>query len=174
MAANGPPFQCRENKRKCGLAVICNSVSIASVFLCNDSYRMTSRYLSIDLGAESGRVILGTLQDGRIELEELSRFSNTPIRDGDRMYWNIPSLLDGIRAGLASAGALGQVITSVSADAWGVDYVLLDATGEIIEPVFHYRDPRTAEAEKTVLAKVDWPTLFEETGVQYMLSLIHI
>ena len=130
---------------------------------------MTSRYLSIDLGAESGRVMLGTLKDGRIELEELSRFSNTPIRDGDRMYWNIPALLDGIRAGLASAGALGQVITSVSADAWGVDYVLLDATGEIIEPVFHYRDPRTAEAEKTVLAKVDWPTLFEETGVQYML-----
>ena len=130
---------------------------------------MTSRYLSIDLGAESGRVMLGTLQDGRIALEELSRFSNTPIRDGDRMYWNIPALLDGIRAGLASAGALGQVITSVSADAWGVDYVLLDSAGEIIEPVFHYRDPRTAEAEKTVLAKVDWPTLFEETGVQYML-----
>ena len=130
---------------------------------------MTSRYLSIDLGAESGRVMLGTLQDGRIALEELSRFSNTPIRDGDRMYWNIPALLDGIRAGLASAGTLGQVITSVSADAWGVDYVLLDAAGEIIEPVFHYRDPRTAEAEKTVLAKVDWPTLFEETGVQYML-----
>jgi len=69
---------------------------------------MTSRYLSIDLGAESGRVMLGTLEDGRIALEELSRFSNTPIRAGDRMYWNIPALLDGIRAGLASAGALGQ------------------------------------------------------------------
>ena len=53
---------------------------------------MTSRYLSIDLGAESGRVMLGTLQDGCIALEELSRFSNTPIRDGDRMYWNIPAL----------------------------------------------------------------------------------
>ena len=59
---------------------------------------MTSRYLSIDLGAESGRVMLGTLEDGRIALEELSRFSNTPIRDGERMYWNIPALLDGIRA----------------------------------------------------------------------------
>ena len=62
---------------------------------------MTSRYLAIDLGAESGRVMLGTLEDGRLAIEELSRFSNTPIRDGDRMYWNIPSLLDGIRAGLA-------------------------------------------------------------------------
>ena len=68
---------------------------------------MTSRYLAIDLGAESGRVMLGTLEDGRLAIEELSRFSNTPIRDGDRMYWNIPSLLDGIRAGLAKAGALG-------------------------------------------------------------------
>ena len=69
---------------------------------------MTSRYLSIDLGAESGRVMLGTLEDGRIALEELSRFSNTPIRDGDRMYWNIPALLDGIRAGLASAVRLAK------------------------------------------------------------------
>ena len=127
------------------------------------------RYLAVDLGAESGRVMLGTLEDGRISLEELSRFSNTPIREGDAMYWNIPALLDGIREGLARAGALGQAITSVSADAWGVDYVLLDEAGEIMEPVFHYRHPRTAEGEKRVLAKVDWPTLFDESGVQYML-----
>jgi rhamnulokinase len=138
-------------------------------FRFNSASQMTSRYLAIDLGAESGRVMLGTLEDGHIALEELSRFSNTPIRDGDRMYWNIPALLDGIRAGLANAGALGQAITSVSADAWGVDYALLDNAGEIIEPVFHYRDCRTAAAEKTVLARVDWPTLFEETGIQYML-----
>ena len=130
---------------------------------------MIYRYLAIDLGAESGRVMLGTLQEGHISLEELSRFSNTPIREGDAMYWNIPSLLDGIRAGLTKAGALGQVITSVSADAWGVDYVLLDAEGEVMEPVFHYRHPRTAEGEKRVLARVDWPTLFGESGVQYML-----
>ena len=127
------------------------------------------RYLAGDLGAESGRVMLGTLEDGRISLEELSRFSNTPVREGDAMYWNIPALLDGIREGLARAGALGQAITSVSADAWGVDYVLLDEAGEIMEPVFHYRHPRTAEGEKRVLAKVDWPTLFDESGVQYML-----
>ena len=127
------------------------------------------RYLAVDLGAESGRVMLGTLEDGRISLEELSRFSNTPIREGNEMYWNIPSLLDGISEGLARAGALDQAITSVSADAWGVDYVLLDEAGEIMEPVFHYRHPRTAEGEKRVLAKVDWPTLFDESGVQYML-----
>ena len=127
------------------------------------------RYLAVDLGAESGRVMLGTLEDGRISLEELSRFSNNPIREGDAIYWNIPTLLDGIREGLARAGALDQVITSVSADAWGVDYVLLDEAGEIMEPVFHYRHPRTAEGEKRVLAKVDWPTLFDESGVQYML-----
>ena len=130
---------------------------------------MTSRYLAIDLGAESGRVMLGTLENGRLAIEELSRFSNTPIRDGDRMYWNIPSLLDGIRAGLAKAGALGQPITSVSTCAWGVDYVLLDDVGEIIEPVFHYRDPRTSDGEKAALARVDWPTLFAETGIQYMM-----
>ena len=138
-------------------------------FRFNSASQMTSRYLAIDLGAESGRVMLGTLEDGRIALEELSRFSNTPIRDGERMYWNILALFDGIHAGLAKAGALGQAITSVSTDAWGVDYVLIDDAGEIMEPVFHYRDPRTAEGEKNVLARVDWPTLFEETGIQYML-----
>ena len=127
------------------------------------------RYLAVDLGAESGRVMLGTLEDGRISLEELSRFSNTPIREGDAIYWNIPTLLDGIREGLARAGALDQVITSVSADAWGGDSGLLDEAGESMEPVFHYRHPRTAEGEKRVLAKVDWPTLFDESGVQYML-----
>ncbi len=127
------------------------------------------RYLAVDLGAESGRVMLGTLEDGCISLKELSRFSNTPIREGDAIYWNIPALLDGIREGLARAGALGHAITSVSADAWGVDYVLLDEAGEIMEPVFHYRHPRTADGEKRVLAKVDWPTLFDESGVQYML-----
>ena len=130
---------------------------------------MTSRYLAIDLGAESGRVMLGTLEGGRVVLEELARFRNTPIREGERMYWNIPSLLDGIRAGLAKAGALGQPVTSVSTCAWGVDYVLLDADGGIIEPVFHYRDPRTADGEKTALSRVDWPTLFAETGIQYMM-----
>jgi len=126
-------------------------------------------YLAVDLGAESGRVVLGTLLNGRISLEELSRFSNSPIRDGEEIFWNIPALLDGIRKGLAKAGELGQAITSVSADAWGVDYVLIDEYGEIMEPVFHYRHPRTADGEKNVLTKVDWPTLFEESGVQYML-----
>ncbi|RZO55481.1 MAG: rhamnulokinase [Limisphaerales bacterium] len=130
---------------------------------------MTSHYLAIDLGAESGRVMLGTLESGCISLKELSRFSNKPIREGDNIYWNIPALVKGIRDGLVKAGALGQPITSVSADAWGVDYVLIDNNGEIMEPVFHYRHPRTVNGEKKALTKVDWPTLFDETGVQYML-----
>ena len=130
---------------------------------------MISHYLAIDLGAESGRVMLGTLENGRISLEELSRFTNKPIRDGDGIYWNVSALLEGIRSGLARAGALGKSISSVSADAWGVDYVLIDDSGQIMDPVFHYRHPRTVSGEKNVLTKVDWPTLFDESGVQYML-----
>ena len=130
---------------------------------------MTSRYLAIDLGAETGRVMLGTLESGRVSLKELSRFSNEPLRDGDGIYWNIPALIEGVRNGLVKAGALGHPITSVSADAWGVDYVLIDNKGEIMEPVFHYRHPRTIDGEKKALVKVDWPTLFDESGVQYML-----
>ena len=126
-------------------------------------------YLAVDLGAESGRVMLGTLENGRISLEELSRFSNSPIREGEAIYWDIPALFDGIREGLSKAGSLGQAITSVSADSWGVDYVLIDEYGKIMEPVYHYRHPRTADGEKNILTKVDWPTLFDESGVQYML-----
>ena len=110
------------------------------------------------------------LENGRISLKELTRFSNKPIRDGDGgLYWDIKSLLDGVRDGLVRAGALGESITSVSADAWGVDYVLIDDAGQIMEPVFHYRHPRTVDGEKRALAKVDWPTLFDESGVQYMI-----
>ena len=109
---------------------------------------MTSRYLAIDLGAETGRVMLGTLESGCVSLKELSRFSNEPLRDGDGIYWNIPALIEGVRNGLVKAGALGYPITSVSADAWGVDYVLIDKKGEIMEPVFHYRHPRTIDGEK--------------------------
>ena len=116
---------------------------------------MISHYLAIDLGAESGRVMLGTLENGRISLEELSRFTNKPIRDGDGIYWNVSALLEGIRSGLARAGALGKSISSVSADAWGVDYVLIDDSGQIMDPVFHYRHPRTVSGEKNVLTKVD-------------------
>lgn len=119
-------------------------------------------YLAIDLGAESGRVIFGALQAGRIALEELHRFPNVPIRSSDSIQWNTNDILSEVLKGISKAA--GREIASVSADSWGVDYILIGAPG----PVYHYRDPRTARGAKEFLAKVSWETIFEETGIQYM------
>lgn len=129
---------------------------------------MTTHYLAIDLGAESGRVMLGSLSDGRLALEELHRFSNVPIRGESSLCWDIAKILAEVREGLKKAAARKVPIASVSADSWGVDYLLVDAAGEIMSPVFHYRDVRTARGVAAVRAAVDWPTAFEHTGIQFM------
>jgi rhamnulokinase len=129
---------------------------------------MKTHYLACDLGAESGRLMLGTLAEGRLELTEIRRFPNVPVRDGDALYWNLRALLDELAAGLHQAGALGLPVAGVSTDSWGVDYVLYDAAGAMIEPTYHYRDGRTARGVQAVQARLPWPELFEETGLQFL------
>lgn len=129
---------------------------------------MTTHYLACDLGAESGRLMLGSLADGRLVLEEIHRFSNTPIKADSSLCWNIPGLFEELKAGLKKAAARKLAIASISTDSWGVDYALLDAQGAIIPPTFHYRDARTARGVARVKAAVDWPTIFDETGIQFM------
>jgi len=129
---------------------------------------MTTHYLACDLGAESGRVILGSLDAGKLSLEELHRFPNTPVKVDGSLCWDIPRLFGELKTGLRKAGTLKLPIASISTDSWGVDYLLLDAQGEIIPPVFHYRDPRTARGVARVKASVEWPNIFDETGIQYM------
>jgi rhamnulokinase len=128
----------------------------------------TRRYLACDLGAESGRLMLGTLADGRLTLKELHRFPNGPVQVGGSLHWDIDRLFDELKAGLRAAGARGVPIASISTDSWGLDYVLLDAAGKLIPPTFCYRDPRTARGVKHTLAQADWPTIFAETGIQFM------
>lgn len=125
-------------------------------------------YLGIDLGAESGRVMLGSLADGRLALEEIHRFPNIPLRAGHSWHWDVPALWAGIAEGLRRAARRGVDIASVSVDSWGLDCVLLDARGEVIAPVFHYRDPRTEVGVKSFFAKVPWEQVFAETGIQFM------
>lgn len=129
---------------------------------------MKTHYLACDLGAESGRLMLGTLADGRLTLTELHRFPNTPLEDEDELHWNIPALLEELRAGLAKAASLKLPIASISTDSWGVDYVLYDESGALVEPTFHYRDARTAEGVKRAYARMAWPEIFSETGLQFL------
>src|ERR1051325_1098932 len=129
---------------------------------------MKRSYLAIDLGAESGRVILGTLDEGKLSLDELHRFPNTPLHVADSLCWDIPALLDGIKGGLRKAAELKLPLAGLSTDSWGIDYVLLDGHGAIIEPTFHYRDARTARGVDRVRSLVPWPELFAETGIQFL------
>src|SRR5258706_158014 len=131
-------------------------------------HSMTTHYLACDLGAESGRVMLGSLADGRLALEEIHRFPNTPIKVDGSLCWDIPRLFEELIAGLRKTATRRLPIASISTDAWGVDYLLLDAHGEILPPTFHYRDARTARGVTRMKAAVDWPTIFDETGIQFM------
>jgi rhamnulokinase len=129
---------------------------------------MNQFHLAIDLGAESGRLMLGTLADGKVSLEELHRFPNTPLRVGDSLHWNIEALFAEVKAGLRKAAALKITFASISTDSWGLDYVLFDGDEKIISPTFHYRDARTARGVEHVREVVPWPEVFAETGLQFM------
>ncbi len=129
---------------------------------------MPTHYLAIDLGAESGRVMLGTLHGTTLALEELHRFPNTPVQTDGALTWNIAALFDEVKAGLRLAAARRLPIASISTDSWGVDYALIDGDGALLPPAFHYRDARTARGVEFVTARVDWKTIFDETGIQFM------
>jgi len=129
---------------------------------------MPTYYLACDLGADSGRLMLGTLDNGKIVLEELHRFPNGPVKTSGALHWNIDGLFEELKTGLKKAAARKLPIAGISSDSWGVDYVLYDARGLIMPPVWCYRDPRTGAGVENVKARVDWPTIYSETGIQFM------
>lgn len=125
-------------------------------------------YLAVDLGAESGRVMLGRVANGRADLDEIHRFANGAVRSAESLHWDIERLMQGISDGLRAASSKPVRIASLSVDSWGVDYLLFDETGRVIEPTFHYRDPRSERGSKALLARITWPEIFAETGIQFM------
>ena len=129
---------------------------------------MTRHYLACDLGAESGRVIAGTLEDGKLSLQELHRFANTPKRTDGSLYWNIPNLILELKEGLRKAARTGLSFESISTDSWGVDYILFNSAGELQEPVYHYRDPRSKRGVEAAYSHTSWERIFDESGIQFM------
>src|SRR4051794_5319195 len=109
-------------------------------------YGMTSKrnYLAIDLGAESGRAMLGRFDGARLTIAEIKRFPNTPLRTASGLHWNVHQLVAEIRDAIAACASSGTFLDSIGIDSWGVDYGLLDANGELLDLPFHYRDDRTA------------------------------
>jgi rhamnulokinase len=129
---------------------------------------MTNHYLACDLGATSGRLMLGSLADGKLSLEELHRFGNGPVKVGSSLHWNIEGLFAELRTGLKKAAARKLPYSSISTDSWGVDYILYDEQDRMIEPTFCYRDSRTEQGVKNAKARVSWEDIYGETGIQFM------
>jgi rhamnulokinase/L-fuculokinase len=123
-------------------------------------------YIAIDLGASSGRVMLGRWDGSVLELEELHRFPNEPVRLCGTLYWDILRILHEIKQGLAKAAR--HTIASIGVDAWGVDFGLLDQRGRLLENPVHYRDARTRGMVEAVGEIFPLRELYAETGLQFM------
>ena len=127
-----------------------------------------SHHAAVDLGAESGRIILGKLEGGRITIEEIHRFPNR-IREKDGgLRWDLRHLEQEILAGLKKIGDRQVPLDSVSCDSWGVDYVFLPNDGSPARDPLCYRDVRNERAYPKVLQKVGRDRIFQRTGLQFM------
>jgi rhamnulokinase len=126
---------------------------------------------AVDIGASSGRVMLGRVGDGRLEVEEVHRFSNEPVRLPSGLHWDAVGLFRETLTGLRAARAAlrpGEVIASIGIDSWAVDYGLLDARGDLVGTPFCYRDERTARGVERVHAVVSPADLYAVNGLQFL------
>ena len=126
-------------------------------------------FFSVDLGATSGRTILGTLSGGRLEQEELTRFANNLVQTGGHFYWDIYALYFEMIRGLQIVGKRGIDITSVGIDTWGVDFVFVGDDGALLRNPIAYRDPHTFGRMEEYLEKVvGRREVYDITGIQFM------
>ena len=122
--------------------------------------------LAFDFGASSGRAILGSLKDGKIEMQEIHRFSNDPVTINGTMYWDTLRQFYEIKQGIVKSKKYGKV-ASMGIDTWGVDFGLIDEHGALLESAVHYRDERTKGMGKKVFAKIPKPELYDITGNEF-------
>jgi len=129
----------------------------------------TRNYLAVDLGAESGRMIVGTLDNDRLSLTETHRFGNGPVRLPDGLHWDVLRLWSEIKAGLGiSSEKFNKHLDSIGLDTWGVDFALLDSQGALLSNPFHYRDERTDGMLEEAFKRMSRPEIFSNTGIQFM------
>jgi rhamnulokinase len=128
---------------------------------------MTAHFLAIDLGAESGRAMLGRLGGGVLSLDEICRFPNGPVRDNGSLRWDIRRLWSEIRRGLDRSA--DRKPDSIGVDTWGCDYALLDARGQLVEQPYHYRDVRTDGVMEAVWQRVSREEIYAITGIQFLV-----
>lgn len=129
---------------------------------------MKQNFFAVDLGATSGRTILSSFTKNGINLEEVSRFPNHLIEVGGHFYWDIYALYSHIIDGLKKVAQLGEPITSIGIDTWGVDFVLLGKDGNLLRQPYSYRDPHTVGAPEALFSRISRSEVYGKTGIQIM------
>jgi rhamnulokinase len=130
-------------------------------------------FVAFDLGAESGRAVLGTLAKGKLSLEVKHRFANTPVQMNGALHWNTPSIWAELKTGLRKSAGAGELkkplkLSGIAVDTWGVDFGLIGKNGELLGLPVHYRDGRTDGMMEKAFAKAGRENVFMSTGVQFM------
>lgn len=129
----------------------------------------TRKYLAVDLGAESGRTIVGSLENDRLSLTETHRFPNGPVRLPDGLHWDVLQLWSEIKTGIGiSSTKFSKALDSIGLDTWGVDFALLDSQGGLVSNPFHYRDERTDGMLEEAFKRMSRAEIFANTGIQFM------
>lgn len=127
---------------------------------------MGTYYLAVDIGASSGRHILGHLENGQMVLEEIYRFENGMDKQGGKLLWDTGRLLTEIVNGMKMCRQLNKIPASMSVDTWAVDYVLLDEQDQVLGDTYGYRDRRTAGMDEEVYKLISQEDLYRRTGIQ--------
>lgn len=123
-------------------------------------------HLAIDIGASSGRHIIGSISDGQLVFEEIYRFDNGIKNENGTLVWDIQNLFAQVKAGIARCKEMGKLPQTVAIDTWGVDYVLLDSIKKEIMPAVSYRDSRTENAARELAKILPQSVLYSKTGIQ--------
>jgi rhamnulokinase len=126
-------------------------------------------FLAFDLGAESGRTMLGQFDGQQLQLSEVHRFPNVPVHLPDGLHWDVLRLWSEMKQGMAvAAREQGENLAGVGLDTWGVDFALLDRDGALVSNPYHYRDNRTDGMLEEAFQRVPRQEIFEQTGIQFM------
>lgn len=123
-------------------------------------------HLAVDIGASSGRTILGSVEKGKLKLEEVYRFENYIKDENGTLVWDIKHLVKEVIKGIAKCREIGKIPQTVAVDTWGVDYVLIDENGKEILPAVSYRDDRTNFVQEEISKLVSQKELYGRTGIQ--------
>ena len=127
---------------------------------------MTKYYLAVDIGASSGRLILGHLENGKMELEEVHRFENGMVKKDGELCWEFDRLFQEIKNGLKKCKEIGMIPVSMGVDTWGVDFVLMDKDDKVLGNTVGYRDHRNEGMDEEVYKTISLEDLYARTGIQ--------